>query len=306
MNSKSLLSALALAFLLQGQPAGISKRLSQVFSDSRDKDLALQKLAGKDYPSLQSLLDSRATANKSEIECIKGSLSFLAGAMNESIVHFNNAAAAAPLDDADAFTWAMAYIKLGDSSHAQMLLINLSARHPERSLYIYWLGRIDYDLRLYPEAAKKLEKAIALDPKSVRAWNALGLAYDMAGQAEQAYQPFNKAAQLNREQAQPSPWPPHDLGNWYLRNSRWKDAECAFTEALKYDPAMPQAHYHLGRALEKEQREAEAVDEYKSAMTIDKSNADACYSLAMLYRKLHRDPEAAAMLAEYKSRKAAH
>jgi tetratricopeptide (TPR) repeat protein len=59
----------------------------------------------------------------------------------------------------------------------------------------------------------------------------------------------------------------------------------------------------LGRVLEKEGRQSEAITEYRSAVTGDTQAADACYSLAMLYRKLHREAEAQAMFAEFRRRK---
>ena len=90
-----------------------------------------------------------------------------------------------------------------------------------------------------------------------------------------------------------------------MRASRWVEAECALREALRYDPALAQAHYHLGRALEKQGRATQAIAEYKSAMAADRASPDSCYSLAMLYRKLHRSSEAAAMFAEYKARRSA-
>jgi tetratricopeptide (TPR) repeat protein len=81
------------------------------------------------------------------------------------------------------------------------------------------------------------------------------------------------------------------------------EAETLLREALQYDPDLSQARYHLGRALEKEGRETEAIEEYRTAIARDMASADACYSLAMLYRKLHRDTEARAMFAEYKRRR---
>jgi len=90
-----------------------------------------------------------------------------------------------------------------------------------------------------------------------------------------------------------------------LRMGKSKDAERELRESLRYDPKLAQAHYHLGRVLEKEGRETEAIDEYLSAVSGDTGSPDACYSLAMLYRKLHRDTEANAMFAEFKRRKQA-
>ncbi|MBV9156290.1 MAG: tetratricopeptide repeat protein, partial [Acidobacteriaceae bacterium] len=105
-------------------------------------------------------------------------------------------------------------------------------------------------------------------------------------------------------QAHPSPWPPHDLGFLLLRMDQLKEAEKSLRESLRYDPHLAQAHYHLGRVLEKEARAAEAIEEYRSAISADPASSNSYYSLALLYRKLHRKSEAAAMFAEYEKRKA--
>jgi tetratricopeptide (TPR) repeat protein len=197
----------------------------------------------------------------------------------------------------------MALVKLGDDQGARTLLEDLARKQPDSAIYIYWLGRLDYDQRRYAEALEKLQKAAQLDPRSARIWDSLGLTFDMQGQMEQAREAFEKAVALNRAQAHASPWPPHDLGYLLLRMDQLKDAEEDLREALRYDSQMPQAHYHLGRVLEKEARNAEAVEEYSQAIALDRTSADACYSLAMLYRKLRRDADATAMFLEYRKRK---
>ena len=151
----------------------------------------------------------------------------------------------------------------------------------------------------------KLGKATQLDPQSARAWDSLGLAFDMQGQREQALSAFDKAVNLNRSQTHPSSWPPHDLGYLLLRMEKPTEAEAALRESLRYPPKLAQTHYYLGRVLEKEGRETEAVEEYRSAVAADTSSPDACYSLAMLYRKLHREAEAQAMFAEFRRRRQA-
>jgi tetratricopeptide (TPR) repeat protein len=181
----------------------------------------------------------------------------------------------------------------------------LSGKYPKQPLYVYWLGRIDYDLRLYPEAVKKFQTALELDPKSPRTWDSLGLAFDMQGQMEHAHNAFVTAVNLNRNLPRPSPWPPHDLGFWCLRMNRLPEAESALRESLRYESRLAQAHYHLARTLEKEERTEQAITEYKAAISNDSTLSEACYSLAMLYRKSHRDEEATAMFSEYKLRKEA-
>src|SRR6478752_7581660 len=116
--------------------------------------IAVTKLAGKDFTSLAAMLQRRAALNRpdqAEVVALEGAVAFLAGQMSDAIRHFGRAAELAPLKDSDSFTLAMALVSLGDNRQATVLLSNLSAKYPKQPLYVYWLGRIDYDLRLYPE-----------------------------------------------------------------------------------------------------------------------------------------------------------
>jgi Flp pilus assembly protein TadD len=292
----------------QSEATGIAGRLQIIFANSGEGKSAVTKLAGKDFTSLAAMLQRRAALNRpdqAEVVALEGAVAFLAGQMSDATRHFGRAAELAPLKDSDSFTLAMALVSLGDNRQATVLLSNLSAKYPKQSLYTYWLGRIDYDLRLYPEAVKKFQTAVELDPKSSRAWDSLGLAFDMQGRMDPAHDAFVTAVDLNRALPHPSPWPPHDLGYWCLRMNRLPEAERALRESLRYEPRLAQAHYHLARTLEKEERAEQAVTEYKAAISNDGTLSEACYSLAMLYRKLHRDEEAAAMFSEYKLRKEA-
>jgi len=93
----------------------------------------------------------------------------------------------------------------------------LNRNHPDQPLYLYWLARVDYYQRRYEDSVAKLQRVIQLDPESPRAYDNLGLSFDMMGRYEEARVAFEKAVEFNRRLAQPSPWPPHNLGDLLLR-----------------------------------------------------------------------------------------
>ncbi len=294
------------AFTELGHSQTISQRLKDALPDNGER--AVQILAQRDFTAVEQILEKRAAADPSaraELVALQASVAFLAGNMSLAAAHFETAAQLAPLRDSDAFTFAMSLVNLGRNQPAQDILSKLALKHPKQSLYVYWLGRLDYDQRRYQEAIKKLQIAVELDPKSARAWDSLGLAFDMQGQMDQALVAFTKAVNLNREAPHPSAWPPHDLGSLYLRIDHPAEAVSALQESLRYDPKLAQAHYHLARAFEKQAHEEQAIIEYKTAINADTLSADACYSLAMLYNRLHQEDQAKAMFTEYKKRKAA-
>src|SRR6185437_8465817 len=101
--------------------------------------------------------------------------------------------------ESDRFVAAMAFIKKGDDERARALLADLSAEHPEKAIYVYWLGRIDYDQRRYQESVAKLRKAAQLDPQSARIQDSLGNALDMQALTDQALAAFQQSVNLNRK-----------------------------------------------------------------------------------------------------------
>ncbi len=144
-----------------------------------------------------------------------------------------------------------------------------------------------------------------MDPSSVRAYDNPGLFYNMTGHAVEARTAFERSVQMNRAQSAPSPWPPANLGSLLLRLKKFLEAEAALREALRYDPRMAIAHYHLGRTLESEGKGEDAVAEYKAAAELDTTLASPLDSLGQLYRRLGRTDDAERALAEYRKRKAA-
>jgi len=290
---RSLVCILLVVTLGSAQDSDIFERLRRTLGEQ-----AAAALAKKDFAQVNQML-AKAPVNQETLS-LRGSVAFLDGRMADCVANFDRAA---PLSDGDSFTLAMALIKLGDGKRARATLTDLSMKHPNSAIYIYWLGRLDYDQRRYEDAVAKFQRAAELDPNSARIQNGLGVALDMQGHMEQARTILEKAVDLNRTQAKPSPWPPHDLGYLLLRLERFNEAEEVLRESLRYGPDLAQTHYYLGRTLEKQGRDSDAVEEYKMAISTDTASTDACYSLAILYRKLHRESEANAMFAEYRKRK---
>lgn len=300
---KVLLFAIAVA--AAAQTAGLEVRVRSAMARSAQQQAAVEALRTRNFGRLQAILQTEAAnqpQQRGELLAIAGAAAFLSGNPTLAAEELTEAQSLGPLDDADAFTLAMAWIRLGDDERARTVISALQKKHPSQTIYVYWLGKLDYDQRRYSDAVKKLSRASELDPKSARVWDALGLAYDMEGLIDKALPAFKTATELNRAEAHPSPWPPNDLGALLLRMDRPQDAEASLREALKYDSSFAQAHYRLGRALDMQGREEEAVSEYASAIHDDPGFPEPCYSLGLLYRKLGRSQEATQMFAEYRKR----
>ncbi len=84
------------------------------------------------------------------------------------------------------------------------------------------------------------------------------------GMAAQATVPLEKAKKLEPEKASIR----EALGIAYFRIQRWQEAEAEFRAVLEIAPTDDYAHYALGRALEKQGRDAEANGHYKLASSL--------------------------------------
>jgi len=291
---------------LAQQPDAVLERVRRAPLPADQVSLIASSLAAKDYPRIESLVKAAArgdAAHAGELYALLGAVEFVAGRMEPAAQAFRQSDSLAALQERDRFTLAMSLANLGETEGARTELATLNRLRPEQPLYLYWLARLDYYQRRYEDAIAKLRRVLELDPQSSRAEDNLGLALDMVGRAEEAQAEFAKAIALNRSLKQPSPWPPHNFGYLLLRLEKLEAAEKALRESLEYDSRFAQAHYHLGRVLEKLGRDAEAIAEYRAAIPLDPAQAEPYYSLGLLYRRLNRTAEADAAFAEYRKRK---
>lgn len=134
--------------------------------------------------------------------------------------------------------------------------------------------------------------------------DSFGFCSGEGGHNAEARTAFEKSARMNRSESRPSPWPPANLGSLLLRLEKFPEAEAALREALRYDPRLAIAHYHLGRTLEGEGKKEDAIAEYQAAAELDTNLAAPLHSLDQLYRRLGRAEDAQRALAEYQRRKA--
>jgi len=258
----------------------------------RELETALNR---HDYKRAETILVDEAERDSKSIRASKllvtaAGIFFLDSQYLNAAIAWKKAEAIAPLDDRSRFTLAMAFVKLNRRDWARPELETLAAAQPRNPLYLYWLGRLDYDARNYESAIDRLQKAIELDPKMMRAYDNLGLCYDYLGKFDEAVKSYNRAVELNRLQPKPSPWPHLDLAVSLISLNRLSEAEKNLREAVGYDPRLPQAHYQLGRVLEMQGHYEAAVQSLGKAATLDPAYPEPHYLLGRIYHRLGNEP----------------
>lgn len=251
----------------------------------------------RDYKRAETILVKEAEGDPKSLRAAKllakaGGIFFIDGQYLNAAIAYKKADTIAPLDERSRFTMAMSYVKLNRRDWAKPELEKLSSLDPKNALYLYWLARLDYDAQQYNSAIVKLRKVVELDPQMMRAYDNLGLCYDYLGKYDEAIASYNRAVELNREQAQPSPWPHVNLAISLMAVDKLAEAENHLRKAIAYDARLPQAHYQLGQALEKQGKYDEATESLKRAAALDPTYPEPHYTLSRIYQRQGKSEEA--------------
>src|SRR2546430_8233327 len=117
----------------------------------------------RDYKPAEKILVEESerdprSPRSAKLLAIAGGIFFLDGQYLEAAIAWKKAEAIVPLDDRNRFTLAMAYVKLNRGDGARAELEKLAAVQPQNPLFLYWLGRLDYDARNYRSAITRFQK----------------------------------------------------------------------------------------------------------------------------------------------------
>jgi tetratricopeptide (TPR) repeat protein len=258
----------------------------------------LQKaMDGHDYPTAEKLLLAEIdrdphSPRAAHLLAYAGAVYFANQDYLNAAVAWKKAEAIVPLDAKLQFSLAMAYVRLQRPDWARPVLESLAKTNPADVLYPYWLGRLDYDGHFYNAAIKHFQRAIEVDPKFARAYDNRGLCYYYQNQNALAVADFQKAIELDRESAHPSPWPYLNLGITQQFLNQLSDSEKNIREALRLDPGLAKAHFQLGTVLEDKAEPQAALAELKEAARLDPAYAEPHMAMARIYHKIGQEDAA--------------
>lgn len=148
--------------------------------------------------------------------------------------------------------------------------------------------------RDYAEAAARYRDIINKDPRNAGARAGYGLALGKQfkiGAAEEQLakalelDPNNAIAHVGKGMLDINKLQTSNVTILKQRESILKDAETECREALKFDPACPDAHYYLAQALKEQGQLDEAANEYREAIRVDDKLSEAFSGLGMVNLK---------------------
>ena len=191
------------------------------------------------------------------------------------------------------------YVLLGDWADADKWTLRAVQTDPSDADAWYSLGRIRYSAQRFGDALSCFQRVLQLSPKSVKAENNLGLAYEATNHVDDAVAAYRRAIEWQNQgpHDQLSEEPLLNLGIVLLHRGDLSEAESLLTQAAAIAPKDPRIHQQLGHLyLQKADYEA-AQRELQDACKLDPNNSSLHFLLGQAYRHLGKLQEAKAEFA---------
>ena len=191
------------------------------------------------------------------------------------------------------------YLLGHDEAAAQPLLAarRIDPKNPE---FPYALGRIYYQQHRYVDAVPLFQEALALDSKSYKSYDNLGLCYEAMGENEQAMRSYTQALQLVYKDHPDYDWTYANFSELMMKLGRYDEAFQLAAEAAARNPASARDCYLTGKALLKLGKWQLSERWLKRAAELNPRYAEPHYLLAQAYKKQGAEADALRELDQFK------
>jgi Flp pilus assembly protein TadD len=186
------------------------------------------------------------------------------------------------------------YVLLGDWADADKWTLRAVQMNPSDVEAWYSLGRIRYSQQRFNDALSCFQKVLTLSPKSVKAENNLGLAYEATNQGDAAVAAYRQAIEWQDQgpHDQLSEQPLLNLGIVLLHRGNLAEAEPLLIKATALAPKDPRIHEQLGHLYMQKTDYAAAEHQLQEACELDPKSSSLHYLLGQAYRHLGKAQEA--------------
>jgi Flp pilus assembly protein TadD len=149
----------------------------------------------------------------------------------------------------------------------------------------YSLGRIRYTENRFQDALNCFSKALELAPKTVKAENNLGLAYEGLNRTDDAVVAYRRAIDWQENAEHPSEQPLLNLGRVLVDRGQFEEALALLTRAVAISPRDPEIRKQLGRAYLRQGRLHDAQMELEQAVGLSPESAPLHFLLGQVYHR---------------------
>jgi Flp pilus assembly protein TadD len=210
----------------------------------------------------------------------------------DSLNEYTKAAALRPPTAAELRNVALDYVLLKDLTDADRWMNSSLAMDGSDAESWYAMGRLRYTQGRYSDALTCFEKTLALNPRSVKGENNLGLAYEALNRNDDALRAYRTAIAWQQDDPSPSEQPLLNLAILLLHRDQLQEAQQLLEQAAKIAPHEPRIHENLGQIYLRTDRTADAVKEFSSAVTFAPLNPRYHYLLGQAYKRSGDDSQA--------------
>jgi tetratricopeptide (TPR) repeat protein len=163
--------------------------------------LAAAKVGKRQFQAAHALLEEilRSKQGDPQLQYALGSVLYLEGNLNDSATHLRESIRLQPEQLAPYYYLALVVRDQGNEAAAIRTLEDVLRRYPDHGPSCEALGGLLMNAHRYPEAETSLEKAVRLNPKSVKANYQLGLLLSRIGKKDEADKQLEVAKSLRKE-----------------------------------------------------------------------------------------------------------
>lgn len=193
-----------------------------------------------------------------------------------------------------------------DTEYAEFYARKALALDPSRAVLHHFLGKIRWKKGLYDEALHSYQKALELDSRNYPSfYNDIAGYYAMKEDYKTAEKYYRDATRVFREEFFPKFWAfradptkmqlsgsYEGLGNIYLKDRKYREAEAFLEQAVKLDSKNCSALFGLGFARYRQAKYGDASVLFKQSVRIDPDFALAYLFLGYSCEKLGKPEEA--------------
>ncbi len=187
------------------------------------------------------------------------------------------------------------YVLLSDYADADKWLTHAVKEAPSDSEAWYFLGRARYNENRFADAITAFQQCLKLDPKSVKAEDNLGLAYQGLDRINDAIATFQTAIAWQAEAPAKNPDPYVNLGAILIERNQPAEAVKYLEQALAIPSGSfraqgmaelePRAREQLAKAYSRLNQLPKAEAELERALETSPQDAHLHYELAQIYQR---------------------
>ena len=277
----------ALTQTLAGAPSE-----TQITSAQHSFDGARKLIAAGEFKKAEALLraDLSTDERSGPGRFLLAYVLFRLNEPKESLTEYTHAAQLQRPSAEDLKNVALDYVLLDDYEDAEKWMkrsVQMNEKDPDAW---YGLGRILYTKQRFQAAADCFEKALALDPMSVKAEDNLGLAYEGLNRTEDAIKSYQAALALEQNSKESSGKPPSEqpmlnLAIILIHHGRTEEALPLLIKAASIAPLDPKIREQLGHLYLQQGKLDEAQYEFEKAVALSPDSSALHFLLGQVYRR---------------------